>query len=112
MSLTIPLRPVCLLGRLDANERDSALYLRDDPYEKSDAVFGVKESLVVELGKVDKATADKYGVKEGSALLTYDFVLVSDKESFDLRSQRSKEALEKLGRKVKIVEGLPVPDVD
>jgi hypothetical protein len=45
-------------------------------------------------------------------LLTYDFVLVSDEESFNLRSERSKEALEKLGRKVKIVEGLPVPDVD
>jgi hypothetical protein len=75
-------------------------------------VFGVKDSLIVELGKVDKATAEKYGVKEGQALLTYDFVLVSEEESFNLRSERSKEALEKLGRKVKIVEGLPVPDVD
>ncbi len=39
-----------------------ALYLKNDPYETSDAVFGVKNSLIVELGKVDKATADKYGV--------------------------------------------------
>jgi hypothetical protein len=42
----------------------------------------------------------------------YDFVLVTEKESFDLRAENSKKALEKLGRRVKIVEGLPVPDVD
>ncbi len=68
--------------------------------------------MIVDLGKVDKQTAEKYGVDEGTALMTYDFVLVSDKESSDLRSQRSQQALEKLGKKVKIVEGLPVPDVD
>ena len=89
-----------------------ALYLKNDPYETSDAVFGVKNSLIVELGKVDKATAEKYGVKEGIALLTYDFVLVSDKESRDLREENSRKALENLGRRVKIVQGLPVPDVD
>lgn len=88
------------------------MYLRNDPYETSDAVFGVKKTLVVDLGKVDKAKADKYGVKEGSALMTYDFVLVSDKESRELRERNSTVALEKLGRRVKIVEGLPVPDVD
>ena len=93
-------------------QRSRALYLKNDPFEKSDAVFGVKESLIVDLSKVDKQTADKYGVKEGTALLTYDFVLVSEKQSFDLRAKKSKDALEKLGRKVKIVEGLPVPDVD
>lgn len=72
----------------------------------------MKDSLIVDLGKVDRQTAEKYGVEEGSSLMTYDFVLVSDKESADLRAQKSKQALEKLGRKVKIVEGLPVPDVD
>lgn len=86
--------------------------MKNDPYESSDAVFGVKNSLIVELGKVDKATADKYGVKEGSALMTYDFVLVTDKNSFDLRAQNSAKALEKLGRRVKIVKGLPVPELD
>ena len=89
-----------------------ALYLKNDPYESSDAVFGVKNSLIVELGKVDKATADKYGVKEGSALMTYDFVLVTEKNSFDLRCENSAKALERLGRRVKIVKGLPVPELD
>ncbi|KIW81332.1 hypothetical protein Z517_04357 [Fonsecaea pedrosoi CBS 271.37] len=90
----------------------TALYLKDDPYETSDAVFGVKNSLIVELGKCDAETAQKYGVKEGTALLRHDFVLVTDKESADLRAENSRRALEKLGRRVKIVQGLPVPDVD
>lgn len=54
----------------------------------------------------------KYSVKEGTLLMTYDFVLVSDKEASDLRDEKSREALEALGRKVKLLEGLPVPDLD
>ena len=61
---------------------------------------------------VDKATAAKYGVPEDYALLKYDFVLVSEKEASDLRDKNSMKALEKLGRPIKIVNGLPVPDVD
>ena len=56
--------------------------------------------------------ASKYGVKVGHKLMTYDFVLVSEEESAKLRDQKAKEALEKLGRRVKIVDGLPVPDLD
>ncbi|GLB08626.1 hypothetical protein AtubIFM57258_004524 [Aspergillus tubingensis] len=90
----------------------TALYLRNDPYETSDAVFGVKDSLVVDIGKAGPEYAAKYGVSEDHALLTYDFVLVSDEETSELRARNSKEALDKLGRKVKIVNGLPVPDLD
>ncbi|KAE8342079.1 hypothetical protein BDV24DRAFT_46816 [Aspergillus arachidicola] len=90
----------------------TALYLRNDPYETSDAVFGVKDSLVVDLGKAGPEYAKKYGVSEDHALLTYDFVLVSDAETSALRERNSKVALDKLGRKVKIVNGLPVPDLD
>lgn len=89
-----------------------ALYLRNDPYETSDAVFGVKDSLVVDLGKAGPEYAKKYGVSEDHALLTYNFVLVSDAETSALRERNSKVALDKLGRKVKIVNGLPVPDLD
>jgi len=60
----------------------------------------------------DEAMASKYGVKVGHKLMTYDFVLVSEEESAKLRDQKAKEALEKLGRRVKIVDGLPVPDLD
>lgn len=89
-----------------------ALYLRGDPYEKSDAVFGVKKSLVVDLEKVDKKTAEKYKALEGSWLLNQDFVLVTEKESLDLRDRLATEALKKLGLNLKLVDHLPVPDLD
>jgi hypothetical protein len=44
--------------------------------------------------------------------MTYDFVLVSDAESSALRDRNSKDALDRLGYNVKIVNGLPVPDLD
>ena len=90
----------------------SALYLRGDPYEASDVVFGVKESLLVDLELADDATAMQYNVKPGTLVLKYDFVLVSDKEADDLRDEKSRQALAALGRRVKILDGLPVPDVD
>lgn len=99
-------------GEILLTEVDRALYIRGDPYETSDAVFGVKNSLIVDFEKADEEVAKKYGVEVGSLVLKHDFVLVSEKEASDLRDQRSREALEALGRKVKIVEGLPVPDVD
>jgi len=110
-----PMRPAHMHFMFEKEGFDhliTALYLKDDPYESSDAVFGVKNSLIVSLSKCTSEHAQKYGVEEGSALMTYDFVLVSEKESAELRADNSRKALEKLGRRVKIVEGLPVPDVD
>lgn len=75
-------------------------------------MFGVKDSLVVDLHEVGDPTAKKYDVKPGSLVLTHDFVLVSDKEATDLRDEKSKKALAALGRKIKLLNGLPVPDVD
>ena len=95
-----------------ANTPCRALYLRGDPYETSDAVFGVKESLLIDLGTTDSETAEKYGVKEGSKLIQYDFVLVSEEESRELREKKAMEAMEHLGRRMKLYNGLPVPDVD
>lgn len=68
----------------------------------------------MELGTVDKETAAKYpGAVEGMKLLTYDFVLVSEQETAELRLTQSIEALGRLGMdKVKIVDGLPVPELD
>ncbi|KAI5305104.1 hypothetical protein KEM56_005295 [Ascosphaera pollenicola] len=91
----------------------TALYLRNDPFESSDAVFGVKSSLVVDLGKVDTPElAKRYDVPIGTSLLQHDFVLVTDDEAKNLREQKSKDAFEALGRKVVMINGLPVPDVD
>lgn len=90
----------------------TALYLRHDPYETSDAVFGVKESLIIELSTVNAEQAKQYGVKEGDKLITYDFVLVSDSEATKLREENAMKAMEVLGRRMKLYNGLPVPDVD
>lgn len=75
-------------------------------------MFGVKESLLIDLGTVNAEQAAKYGVKEGSKLMSYNFVLVTDEESKKLREKNAMTAMEKLGRKMKLWNGLPVPDVD
>jgi hypothetical protein len=75
-------------------------------------VFGVKQSLIVDLERVDKDTAAQYGVEEGIWLLKYDFVLTTKEETENLRDKLAKEALEKLGLKLKLVDHLPVPDLD
>ncbi|CAH0003492.1 unnamed protein product [Clonostachys byssicola] len=91
----------------------TALYLKNDPYETSDAVFGVKNTLVVELGRVeDEGIASKYGVKVGSALMKYDFVLVTKEEALNLRYQNAAAAMKAQGKKMDYLNGLPVPEVD
>jgi len=66
----------------------------------------------VDLTTVDAATAKQYNVEEGSKLLKYDFVLVTDKEAKALKEKEATKAMEKLGRRMKLYEGLPVPDID
>lgn len=76
-------------------------------------MFGVKDSLVVSIKKAgDEELVNKYGVKLGSALLTYDFVLVTDNATAKLRRQKAEEAMAKLGRKFRFIDDLPIPDVD
>ena len=82
-------------------------------YESSDAVFGVKQSLIVSISTVSPEQAKKYDVPEGTALLEHDFVLVTEEESRKLREEKSREALEKLGiTRMRMVDCLPVPEVD
>ncbi|KAH8732573.1 Intradiol ring-cleavage dioxygenase [Phaeosphaeriaceae sp. PMI808] len=91
----------------------TALYIRGSDYETSDAVFGVKDSLIVGLDTVTGEQAKQYNVKEGSKLLTYDFVLVTDEETKKLRHDEAVKAMKGLGREgMIIVNGLPIPDVD
>lgn len=76
-------------------------------------MFGVKNTLVVSLGKVeDTAVATLHGVEVGSALLTYDFVMVTKQEALDLRHANAKAAMEAQGVKMEYIDGLPVPEVD
>jgi len=77
-------------------------------------VFGVKDSLIVGLDTVTPEQATQYNVKEGTKLLTYDFVLVTDEETKKLRHEEAAKAMKSLGREqgMTIINGVPVPDVD
>lgn len=85
----------------------SALYLRGDPYETSDAVFGVKSSLVVDLYKVSdfEGYAEKYAVPGDMKVMKYDFVLVTEEDTIKLRDANSIEAGKALGLGVKLQDG-------
>ncbi|KAI2463299.1 dioxygenase [Annulohypoxylon bovei var. microspora] len=90
----------------------TALYVRGDPYETSDAVFGVKQSLIIDIDKVDTATAKEYNFPEGGLLLKHDFVLTTKEETERLRDENAVKALAQLGLQMKLVDHLPIPDVD
>lgn len=65
------------------------------------------------LDTVTPEQAKEYNVKEGTKLLTYDFVLVTDEETKKLRHEEAVKAMQSLGREgMTIINGLPVPDVD
>jgi hypothetical protein len=72
----------------------------------------VKETLVVDIGKADEAMAIKYKVELGCEVILYDFVLVSEEETRKLREEKAKEAMAAQGRRMKLLEGLPIPDLD
>ncbi|KAF3941060.1 hypothetical protein ABW19_dt0204518 [Dactylella cylindrospora] len=94
---------------IDSTIAYRALYIRGDPYETSDAVFGVKSSLIADIGKIaDQETAEKYGMNVGDHLLKWDFVLITEQESLELKNKLAKEALEKIGSTAKLENGVPV----
>ncbi|KAI1367707.1 Intradiol ring-cleavage dioxygenase [Xylaria arbuscula] len=85
----------------------TALYLRGDPYETSDAVFGVKDSLIVDLYKVSQfeGCAEQYGVSGDTKLLKYDFVLVTETETHGLRDKNAMKAADSLGMDLQLEDG-------
>jgi protocatechuate 3,4-dioxygenase beta subunit len=82
-----PYRPAHIHFRIrDPNEKYNelitALYIRGDPYESSDAVLDVKTSLIVDALKVEDASVvKKYNVREQDWLIKYDFVLTTPDET-------------------------------
>ncbi|KAK9452824.1 Intradiol ring-cleavage dioxygenase, partial [Dipodascopsis uninucleata] len=91
------------------DELITSLYIRGDPYETTDAVFGVKSSLLIDLDTIDDPeVATTYGVPLGSWDLRYDFVLVSDAEAKQLRDYNAVSALSALGVMAEIDDGLPI----
>ncbi|KAF2761072.1 hypothetical protein EJ05DRAFT_524333 [Pseudovirgaria hyperparasitica] len=88
----------CICGEMDA-------------YESSDAVFGVKDALGVDLGTVGVEEKEAYGVEEGTRMIRYEFVLVSESEARELREMKAMEAVEAQGRRMKMWNDLHVPVV-
>jgi hypothetical protein len=76
-------------------------------------VFDVRNSLVVEVHTVeDEDQAKQFGVEAGTALIKYDFVLVTKKSVADLRQTESEKALAAQGHSFRFVDGSQVPNVD
>lgn len=75
-------------------------------------MFGVKQSSVVSLDKVDKATAEQYDIRECSWLLNQDFLLVTEDEASRLRYDSAVDAMKKLGLRMKMVDYVPVPELN
>jgi len=76
------------------NKLTTALYPEGDEWLSSDAVFGVKKSLVVTYKDVhDEAEARKRGFPKGDSfkLLQYDIIMVPDNESKAAREQFARE---------------------
>jgi hypothetical protein len=87
---------------------NSALFLRGDPFETSDAVFGVKESLIIDLvrvGDVD-GLAEKHSVSPDTKLLRYDFVLLTEDESARERGKVAQVLADGQKGKLKVVNSL------
>lgn len=109
-----PWRPAHIHFKIEAAGFDTlvtALYLRGDPYENSDAVFGVKSSLVVDIEEEEEEEEEHVGGAKRRRL-RYDFGMVTEEDTTELRVRKAVEALAKLGSRAKIVEGLPVAEVD
>ncbi|KAK7206648.1 Intradiol ring-cleavage dioxygenase [Myxozyma melibiosi] len=111
-----PYRPSHMHFKFDKpgyDELVTSLYLRGDPYETTDAVFGVKSSLILDLKKIEDAELAKtHDLKVDDYLITYDFVLVTDEEAKTLKIKNAEEALKKLGVTALVVEGLPIDALD
>ncbi|KAK9381377.1 Intradiol ring-cleavage dioxygenase [Kockiozyma suomiensis] len=111
-----PYRPSHMHFKFDKpgyDELVTSLYIRGDPYETTDAVFGVKSSLILDLAKIeDAAVAKEHGLSTDDWLLEYNFVLVTDEEAKELKVKNAEKALKKLGVTATVVDGLPIDALD
>ncbi|CAF1160197.1 unnamed protein product [Didymodactylos carnosus] len=63
------------------SELVTTLFLRGDPHLTTDAAFGVKRSLIVNVGRIEDASiAKKYDVDEQDWLIRWDFVMTTHDE--------------------------------
>lgn len=87
------------------------MYLRGDPFESSDAVFGVKDSLVIDLKRVGDVSglAEKHGISADTKLLQHDFVLISEEEALLMRQEHAQKEADRKDGTLKVENGLLIP---
>lgn len=92
----------------------TALYHKGDPYEYSDAVFGVKTPLLFSLDKLGEEKAKKHNMNPDDWYLNWDFKIVTDKQAKDLLVQKLKADLKKYGKGDYVIndDGLPIAALD
>ncbi|KAI5956238.1 hypothetical protein KGF54_000713 [Candida jiufengensis] len=108
-----PYRPAhihLMIKKEGYDELITALYEKGDPYETSDAVFGVKSSLIYTLDKLGEEKATKFNMKADDWLLKWHFKIITAEESKQLVIERNREALRNTGVDLVLNEqGLPEP---
>lgn len=112
-----PFRPAHIHFIIQAKGYDkliTALYLKDDPYEFSDAVFGVKSSLVFTLDKLGEEKAKKYNMKADDWYLKWHFKIVTEEQAKQLLLEKSVADLKLVGKGDYVIndEGLPIAALD
>lgn len=92
----------------------TALYHKGDPYEYSDAVFGVKTPLLFLLDKLGEEKAKKYNMNADDWYLKWHFSVVTEAQAKETLNKKTKEDLAKIGKGNYVIneDGLPVADLD
>ncbi|CAK9439593.1 uncharacterized protein LODBEIA_P36930 [Lodderomyces beijingensis] len=106
-----PFRPAhvhFMISKPGYDQLITALYEKGDPYETSDAVFGVKTPLIYTLDKLGEERAKKYGMNADDWYLKWHFKIVTEEQSVKLVQEKNKAALRKSAANVVLNDqGLP-----
>ena len=100
------------------DDNNRALYIATDPYLLSDAVFGVKDSLIVSMKDASEVLSPAeikfYSIEPEMQVLKHNFVLVTRKETEYLRNKNAIKEMDNVfpGKKIRFLDSLPVPDLD
>ncbi|RLV93038.1 Catabolic 3-dehydroquinase [Spathaspora sp. JA1] len=84
---------------------------KGDPYQDSDAVFGVKSQLLFELEKLGPR-ANEYGMDGEDWLLCWDFRIISGEQGHALRVQNNRSAIKGVDGVMLNEDGLPIASLD
>ncbi|KAK5998921.1 Catechol 1,2-dioxygenase-like protein [Cladobotryum mycophilum] len=78
----------------------TSLFVKNNRYVGTDFAISVKESLLVDVVKIDEETIKKYGSHTGADLIKYTFVLATEDEVNELKAQQREKKKKVKGKKV------------